>query len=144
MDWSSLYCYENVILKFILLQCNLHLNSMEHPGTDWHDWDVQGYAAVEHIDPDMFFKQPPSHSTRGHRYKQSKPHAENMIRHYYVNIHAIDAWNRLPNPMFDVKSIKEFKASLDVHWMREQYTLPMWNDCNVHELVKCQHVELQA
>ncbi len=67
-----------------------------------------------------------------------------MIRCHYFNVHAIDDWNRLPNLIFDVKYIKEFKASLDQHWMREQYTLSIWNDCNVHKAVNWQELELQA
>ncbi len=68
---------------------------------------------VEHIDPDKFFKRPPSNSIRGHRYKLFKPHSQKIIRCHCLSVCAIDDRNRLPDPIFDVMSVNEFKASLD-------------------------------
>ncbi len=72
-------------------------------------------TGIVRIDPD----------TRGHRYKIFKPHAQKRIRCHCLSVCAIDDWNKLPDPICDVKSVNEFKASLDEHWMREQYNLPV-------------------
>ncbi len=76
-------------------------------------------TGIECIDPDKFFKGPPSNAARGHRYKLFKPHAQKMIRCHCFSVQAIDNWNRLSDVIFDVKSVNGFKASLDRHWMRE-------------------------
>jgi len=81
-------------------------------------------TGIERIDPVLLFKRPPSRSTRGHRYKVFKPHAQKMIRRHCLSVRALDDWHSLPDSIFDVKSVDEFKAKLDKHWMREQYALP--------------------
>ncbi len=70
-------------------------------------------TGIERIDPNKFFKRPPSNTTRGHRYKLFKPHAQKMIRCHCLSVRAIDDWNRMPDVIFDVKSVNEFKANLD-------------------------------
>ncbi len=122
----------------------LHLSSLYYSRRRGDKIEMLG---VELIDPDKFFKWPPSHSTRGHRYKIVKPNVFHYWRWSSVIASVcvtIDGWNRVPDAIFDVNSVNEFKASLDWHWMREQYTLPVWNDHNAHKPVNRQDQEPQA
>ncbi len=72
----------------------------------WHDRDVQDYdGSSSALTQTSSSNYPPSHSTRGHRYKIFKPHAQKRIRCHCLRVRAIDDWNRLPDPIFDVKFV---------------------------------------
>ncbi len=54
-------------------------------------------------------------------------------------VYTLDEWNSLPDHVFDVKSVDEFKAKLNQYWMRKQYAPPPPHDA--YTCIKCQDQE---
>ena len=81
-------------------------------------------AGVVRLDQSIFFQDPPSSLTRGHKWKIFKNHAQKDVRRHTFSCRVVDDWNALPASVIDAKTVNEFKACIDRHWRNERYVIP--------------------
>ena len=81
-------------------------------------------SGMERIEPALFFQDPPSNRTRGHKWKLYKTHAQKDIRRHCFSCRVVDDWNALPEFVINAKTLNEFKTAIDRHWTSERFILP--------------------
>ena len=61
-------------------------------------------SGMERIDPALFFHDPRSNRTRGHKWKLYKTHAQKDIRRHCFSCRVVDDWNALPEFVINAKT----------------------------------------
>ena len=79
---------------------------------------------IDTIDMDKFFTSSMYTTTRGRSMKLFKKQYRLKLNSF--SIHAVVAWNSLPDSVIKVPSLDRFKARLNSHWKSNPYKFNPW------------------
>ena len=84
---------------------------------------IQVYKIIHELDrlnPDHFFQLADT-TTRGHRFKLTKPRCRTNVRKDAFSHRIVNDWNSLPEQVVEAPTIDAFKIRLDSHWKEQHY-----------------------